>query len=508
MLPMLTPRSRKLMPTTIRLQTEAELRRQQAFGHVKLVQDLRAELLAETLAQATNQSSNMKLEAEADKTAQELQLMQLAKGKQQPTEPLSKRALQLKQRHAAKKAAREAAVAAQPSAATKILSREAEVQALAVATELGLDATVISDLWGDEVLDQAVKELRIQHGLNDAQPAANEAEELAGIGTGVFDVPTPRREAGDKQQREDEKAAALKTVLSYFGVWEPAPLKDDRIRYMELVLLPRIPMPQLVLALTVRGKAENDTGDVMGTKLELVTKLAAALNLERKFLGLKRQKHIRSLEGIIAEHEALGQFRRARALRGQILQLWGPLGTKQQGFERATERVKAARAEAQAIAEEEEYLKRRLKSQAAMHVSGFTFTTSLSIASLLVTGSSSVAHAPWQKPSVGHFITVLRRLRPRFQSGYAVRLPRCRATACALHPSVRRNVSHVPVYRSDAPTYICDSYSWGDGSFGRLGHGDGPSGRELGRSDRKEPSRILELAQQSIMMVRCTLASH
>ncbi len=46
--------------------------------------------------------------------------------------------------------------------------------------------------------------------------------------------------------------------------------------------------------------------------------------------------------------------------------------------------------------------------------------------------------------------------------------------------------------------------SWGTGTFGRLGHGNGPSGKELGRGDRAEPSlveRLRDLKMQQVCLL-------
>lgn len=47
--------------------------------------------------------------------------------------------------------------------------------------------------------------------------------------------------------------------------------------------------------------------------------------------------------------------------------------------------------------------------------------------------------------------------------------------------------------------------SWGAGSFGRLGHGGGPSGKEMGRGDRALPTIIDKLKDIRVQQVRLRL---
>lgn len=48
-------------------------------------------------------------------------------------------------------------------------------------------------------------------------------------------------------------------------------------------------------------------------------------------------------------------------------------------------------------------------------------------------------------------------------------------------------------------------FTWGAGSFGRLGHGGGPSGKEMGRGDRDIPSLVEAMRGHRIVKVRVSL---
>ncbi len=50
-----------------------------------------------------------------------------------------------------------------------------------------------------------------------------------------------------------EDSFALKTVLQYYGYWEPPPVPKDAVMFYERVLLPKISLDELKDSITLRG---------------------------------------------------------------------------------------------------------------------------------------------------------------------------------------------------------------------------------------------------------------
>ncbi len=52
-----------------------------------------------------------------------------------------------------------------------------------------------------------------------------------------------------------EDSFALRTVLQYYGVWEPPPVAKDALLFYERVLFPKVPIDDLKDSMTIRGTA-------------------------------------------------------------------------------------------------------------------------------------------------------------------------------------------------------------------------------------------------------------
>lgn len=54
-------------------------------------------------------------------------------------------------------------------------------------------------------------------------------------------------------QQVQEDSFALKTVLQYYGYWEPPPVPKDAVMFYERVLLPKVSLDELKDSITLRG---------------------------------------------------------------------------------------------------------------------------------------------------------------------------------------------------------------------------------------------------------------
>ena len=52
-----------------------------------------------------------------------------------------------------------------------------------------------------------------------------------------------------------EESFALKTVLQYYGYWEPPPVLKDAVMFYERVLLPKVSLDELKDSITLRGRS-------------------------------------------------------------------------------------------------------------------------------------------------------------------------------------------------------------------------------------------------------------
>lgn len=119
---------------------------------------------------------------------------------------------------------------------------------------------------------------------------------------------------------DERKAEVIKEIAKYFNVWAPPPNMATRMQYLDKDMMPKIMYEAVVFSLQVRGKEVKE-----GTKLQLVTELYEAIQLEKKLLGARAARAIKELETQVESLLKRKKKDMADKIADKIVEMWLPL---------------------------------------------------------------------------------------------------------------------------------------------------------------------------------------
>jgi hypothetical protein len=92
----------------------------------------------------------------------------------------------------------------------------------------------------------------------------------------------------------DEVCDRIKLTTQYFEVWEPPPHNKVRLKFMQRVLIPRLPADKMRNALTVRG--DYATAAKCRNKVDLCEALADVIMVEQRHLPMEARANLHRME--------------------------------------------------------------------------------------------------------------------------------------------------------------------------------------------------------------------
>ncbi len=81
---------------------------------------------------------------------------------------------------------------------------------------------------------------------------------IHGLWQGESNVEIAEKKLAALAAEADEIADRIKATTQYFDVWEPPPHHKLRIKFLQRVLVPRLPFEKMRNALLVRGDVQVD----------------------------------------------------------------------------------------------------------------------------------------------------------------------------------------------------------------------------------------------------------
>lgn len=267
----------------------------------------------------------------------------------------------------------------------------------------------------------------------------------------------------EEQRAKEERTLGdqLKIVLKYYGVWTPPPSNRLRLKHMEMGLLPKVTHAMLKSSLELRHKDCSNK-----TKLDLVRMLAKDLRFEAN--NDVQSKSLRRLEADLEKAIINSNVLKKREIRSTFEDVWGEskLFAKQIASDRDARAREIARAAAAAAQEEAEYSMWRENIQEQL-------------------SSNKKVYTPR-----GRNVKIPLR-------GFTTRGPVPEdSNAASTVRTVSVGTHHAALIHSDGSVY-----TWGEGSFGRLGLGKGD--RSTARMSASHPTKIVALGTVKARRLSC-----
>ena len=267
-----------------------------------------------------------------------------------------------------------------------------------------------------------------------------------------------------RQRSEKELGDQLKLVLEYYDSWTPPPSTNMRLKHMQLGLLPNVSIDDLRTSLHLRKKdTENKT------KLELVRLLAKDLKFEASCEI--RSKSLRKMEIQLERAIVSNNILKKREIMGAFEAIWGEsnLFLRQRQAEHDASVRRKARLAAEASQRESDYRKWREDQQDAMD-------------------------------------SYEKVLTPR---GCNVRIPISGFTARGPRPDVANAASAVKIvavgsHHAGVVHRDGSVYTWGEGTYGRLGLGEGD--RATSTRSASHPTKIAALGTLKARRLDCAFS--
>lgn len=154
-----------------------------------------------------------------------------------------------------------------------------------------------------------------------------------------------------KQDTEEEVLHRLKVATQYYDVWEPPPHNKLRLRFMERVLVPRLPMDRMRNTLNVRG--DYATVAKCRNQRELAEAVADVIIVEQRCLSVEQRADVADLENKVHELHVLGKPAKAKLVSNRVTKMWAPLLRKLEVFrELRRQRTQSLRDEENSLIED------------------------------------------------------------------------------------------------------------------------------------------------------------
>ena len=266
----------------------------------------------------------------------------------------------------------------------------------------------------------------------------------------------------------EKQCHEMETTLKYFEVWEPSPSQTVRFEFYSKVLLPRLRMEEVELAFSIRGVG-FDMKNL--NKYQLCEKFCVMLELERKFLakgrpqlGLRMSQRLRILEKewkTLSTPELVPKKREKMLAIGiEGFKTWAPIRAVQdRHYNDRQDKQKRAKKQ-QLEREESEYIMWKTKLAQVREDVETIYTTRGRNIEVPIGGITS--RGP-------------EELTPR-GTGFCASVSAGNAHSCLILGNG-------------------DLYTWGSGTYGRLGHASAPKYEWTGQK-RKNPAELKRLQQR------------
>eukprot|EP00946_MAST-07B_sp_MAST-7B-sp1_P003074 g3074.t1 len=148
-----------------------------------------------------------------------------------------------------------------------------------------------------------------------------------GLGENEEEDRAEMKECRNIHDENERDAAILKRVYRYFDVYEPSPSHGTQMQFLQNVLMPKVAHGQVKHALEVRSLGFGIRGK---TKKELLMMLSKALRYELRYLGVRKALRIKAIEKELAELKARvkpkkGKRRIMMQLYIEAMCMWSPV---------------------------------------------------------------------------------------------------------------------------------------------------------------------------------------